>query len=126
MDEKMTEQWPACYHDNRLCQLGAWLLHPAAENDKPEPEQCLEWLLEQSGDDWRACMFQAVLVPVDESEQWFLLGWLEFSPPTVPRYIEQLDKSGVEPETIEYLQAGNKIRVQAACWGSGLLEISVV
>ncbi len=119
------EMFPPCYHDNRLRQLAAWLLHLGADADKPAPDACLSWLIEQPADaEFRAVMFRAVNLPVYGRDSWFLLGWREHSPPW-PRYIEPLYKCQLEDDSVQVLQGGAVVRLEPA-WLGDLWDIGVV
>lgn len=96
--------------DNRLRQLGAWLLH---ENPEAESAESLAWLIEQPANTYfRAVLFRAVNLPTYGKDQWFLLGWREKSP-TWPRLIEPLFQVGLEQGTVDRLIAGEVIRLEA-------------
>lgn len=117
------EMFPPCYHDNRLRQLAAWMNHPTSLDKRPEPKECLAWLISQPSDSqFRAVMFKAANLPVYEKEQWFLLGWRERTP-CYPKIIELLP-FGVEDETAAHLKAGNILRLETK-WLDGLWDVAV-
>lgn len=119
------ETFPPCYHDNRLRQLAAWVLHPAADADKLEPAECLAWLIGQGADAaFPAVLFRAVDLPVYGRPEWRLLGWREHSPPHL-HDMGALLVAGLEAETVAELQAGQVVRLAVARRGNAW-DIAVV
>lgn len=119
------DEFPPCYHDNRLRQLAAWLLYPAPDDDKPVAADCLTWLIEQPADTvFRAVMFRAVNLPVYGRDSWFLIGWREKSP-TFPRFVEPLHDCQLDSESVSHLLSGAVVRLETM-WRGDLWDVAVV